>query len=58
VSSVAAFTFIALPKAGHPVGGSGSGLPWAWMLVAMLVVGPALGFALLGRQRKVKGWAW
>jgi hypothetical protein len=60
-SSVSAFTFVTLPAAGRPAGGSGQGLPWAWVLLAMLVACPPLGLTLLGRrrrpQRKVKGWA-
>jgi hypothetical protein len=48
-SSVAAFTFVTLPAAGQPP--SGEGLPWAWLLLAMLVACPPAAFAVAGRRR-------
>ena len=52
-SGVAAFTFVGLPPAGQPADGRGQNVPWAWLALAMLLATPAIGFALLGRRRRV-----
>jgi predicted outer membrane repeat protein len=54
VSAVASFIFVTLPAAGHPGIGSAESLPWAWLLLAMLLAWPPVALALAGRRRRAR----